>query len=425
MNYKPVTVWFILCLMIVQIGLVSAQTNTSNSLNQYSFDLYSQMKVEKKNLFISPLSTYYALLMAYEGSKDETKSEFEKALYLGSSNSMKNDFLHDLVGKSDSSFDVSNAIWVDKSLQVNAGYTKNVTNKYLSDFRQTEFANTQTAVNDINQWIAEKTRHRINKIVDNSSVDSTTQILITNAVYFKGMWLNKFEKYKTGSELFSASSENQSLIAFMNITEQLQYFENDEYQFISKPYKSSDMSFCIILPKKQFGIENIEKKMNADFFDNILNNTSLTKTWIIIPKFKLEFSYQLSGALENLGLKSAFSDKANFSGMAKNNNLVLGQVIHKTSIEMDEEKTVAAAATAIDIRIRGISSNKIFKADHPFVFFIIDNQTRAIIFMGRFADPIDGVKCEDNEIISTDKMRTLMNTSVEDLLKGRTPPSNK
>ena len=330
---------------------------------------------------------------------------------------MKSDFLHDLAGKSDSNFNVSNAIWVDKSFQVKAGYKKSVTNKYFSDLKRTEFSNTQTAINDINQWVAEKTRHRINEIVDKTMIDSNTQMLITNAVYFKGMWLNKSEKYQTGSALFSASAENQYLIAFMNITEQLQYFENDEYQFISKPFKASDMSFCIILPKKQFGIEDIEKKMNADFFEDILNNTSLTETWISIPKFKLESSYELKGALKNLGLKSAFSDKANFSGMAKNNNLVLGKVVHKASIEMDEEKTVAAAATALSIRIRGLPSYKIFKADHPFVFFIIDNQTRNIVFMGRFAEPINGVRREDNETISTDQMRIISSDPVriEDL----------
>jgi len=163
---------------------------------------------------------------------------------------------------------------------------------------------------------------------------------------------------------------------------------------LSKPYKASDISFCVILPKKLFGIGDIEKKMNNDFFDKILDNTYRTKISLSIPKFKLESSYVLNEALKNAGLKSAFSTKADFTGITKKVPLMLGQVIHKTWIEIDEEKTEAAAATAVTIMITGgkPTSYKVFTADHPFVFIIIDNRTKAIIFMGRYVEPINGEK---------------------------------
>jgi len=422
MNIKPLTIFTAFSLTILSFGQVNAQTTSNKSVNDYSFDLYRELKTENKNLFVSPLSTYYPLLMVFEGSKNATADEFKKVLHL--ENSQTNASLNDLIGRSESSLGISNAIWFDKSLRIKAGFRENLTKKYLSDFKQTEFANTQEALSAINQWTDEKTNHRINKIVDASMIDPNTKILITNAIYFKGAWLNKFDKKKSNSDLFFAIDENVYSVNFLHISEQLLYFENDKLQFISKPYQDSVMSFCILLPKNQFGIEAIEKKMNAGFLDSILNNAWVNKTIVAIPKIKLESSCMLSEALGNIGLKNAFSAKANFSGIAKKNNLMLGQVIHKASIEMDEEKTVAAATTATIYTVGAmkLSSSKTFRADIPFVFFIIDNRTKTIVFMGRYVKPDDGKKMDN---VDKTKLRTLMQTSVEEILQGRTPPVNK
>ncbi|MGI4804907.1 MAG: serpin family protein [Janthinobacterium lividum] len=401
MNVKSIVILFIIFLMIINTAQLKAQNNeNSNSLNKYSFDLYRETKAENENLFLSPLSTYYALLVAYKGSKNKTKQEFEKVLYLKSSGSLINDYLYNLASKSDScsGFKVSNAIWVDKSLQIEEGYKKTVTSKYFSDFMQTEFAHTELAVSAINRWVSEKTNQRINEIVSTANINSDTKILISNAVYFKGEWLNKFEKQRTISAPFFTNAENQYKVDFMNMTESLPYYENDDYQVISKPYRNSDLSFCIILPKKLFGIEEIEKKMNNDFFKKILDSTNSTETALSIPKLKLESSYMLKDALINAGLESAFTDKADFTGITKEQPLWLGQVVHKTWIELDEEKTEAAAATTT-VMIKGLPSYKVFKADHPFVFFIIDKNTKAILFMGRYVKPSNGETIEKESLI--------------------------
>ncbi len=403
MNFKTITVLFIICLLILNTGQSSAQTNdSSNSLNSYSFDLYRETKVDNENLFLSPLSTYYALLVAYEGSENKTKHEFEKVLYLKNSGSLKNDYNHNLASKSDScsGFRVSNAIWLDKSLQVERRFRKSVSDKYFSDFKRTEFADKESAVSEINSWVSDKTNRRINEIVSAEDINKDTKLLISNAVYFKGEWLNKFEKRKTISAPFFTSVENQYQVDFMRNVESLQYFENEAYQFISKPYKNSDLSFCIILPKKLFDIEEIEKKMNADFFKEILDSAYSAKTSLSIPKLKLKSSYELSNALKNAGLKSAFNSEADFSGITKETPLMIGQVLHKTWIELDEEKTEAAAATAVVIKITGQASHKVFKADHPFVFFIIDNRSRAILFIGRYIKPVRSEKIEKECLIN-------------------------
>jgi len=381
---------------------VSAQsTDFSNSLNNYSFDLYQEVKAKPGNIFLSPLSTYYSLLMVYEGSKNQTKQEFEKLLHIKNSHSLNDNFLNYFENNQDSSsvLNVSNAIWLEQDLQIKSGFKKRVTNRYSSDLKQTEFENTLSAISDINKWISEKTEGKITEIVDESNISPDTKLLISNAVYFKGEWLNKFENKKTKTGRFYTSAEDQYRVDFMKKTEKLQYFENEEFQFVSKPYKASGISFCIILPKKIFDIEAIEKKMNSDFFKEILDSTYRTRTALSIPKFKLESRYELSRALINAGLKTAFSEKADFSEITKEAPLMLTQVIHKTRIEIDENKTEAAAATAISIMITGTkpASHKIFTADHPFVFFIIDNSTGAIVFMGRYVQPISGDKILEDE----------------------------
>jgi serpin B len=388
-------------LFFVLNSKTNAQTNDySSSLNNYSFNLYHETKDEKENLFLSPISTYYALLIAYEGSKKKTKQEFENVLYLNKSGSLYNDYLYNMVSKSDScsDFKISNAIWMDNSLVVDGRFSKTVSDKYYSNFEYTDFANTESAVSDINEWVSEKSNHKINEIVSNSNIDADTKLVISNAIYFKGEWLIKFNKKKTNTAPFFTSADNQYKVDFMNMTESLQYFENDEYQFISKPYRNSDLSFCIILPKKLFGIEEIEKKMNTDFLNEIIYSTYYIKTALSIPKLKLELSYELSDELKRTGLNTAFTNEADFSGITKDAALQFSKVLHKTYIELDEEKTEAAAATTAVTRITGLPSYKIFKADHPFVFFVIDNQSKAILFMGRYVKPTNGEKIKKENL---------------------------
>ena len=232
--------------------LLNAQNiECSNSLNQYSFDLYNETKVENENLFISPLSTYYALLSACEGSKNKTKEEFENVLYLKDSAFTNSDYPNNFALKTDrlAGLKISNAVWVDKRFQVEAGFENAVSSTYFSDFKQIEFVKTAQAVSDINRWVSDKTNQRITNMVSLSDINAETKLMISNAVYFKGEWLKKFEKIRTKESTFFTDEENQYKVDFMNVTEKLNYFENDAFQFVAKPYKDSELSFCIMLPK--------------------------------------------------------------------------------------------------------------------------------------------------------------------------------
>jgi serpin B len=386
-------------------------------VNRYSFDLYQKAKVEGENLLLSPPGTYYALMLAYEGSANKTKQEFEKVLFLKNSAALKSDYLHDHLITPDScpGLIISNAIWLDESLQVESEYINSLSDKYFSDLKRTDFNKKESAVSDINSWYSEKTNRRINEVVDPANINSATKLLISNAVYFKGEWHKEFEKTETISAPFFSGVENQYPIDFMKMTETLHYYENSEFQFISKPYRDSGLSFCIILPGKLFGIEEIEDQMNSDFLKEILDNTYLTSTSLSIPKLKLESTCELSDALKKRGLRTAFSSEADFSRITKAAPMMLQKVIHKASIEMDEENTEAAAATAVVVRITGKSSYKVFKADHPFIFFVLDNSSGDILFIGRYINPEDGEGINKESITKNleKRMKEIISTESE------------
>ncbi len=384
--------------LFVSNSKTNAQTDKPNSsLNSYSFDLYRNVKVQNENMFLSPLSTYYALLAAYEGAKKETRHEFERVLYLKGSHSLNTDYLHHLANKPDScaSLKVANAVWFDEHIVIEGKYSKSLSDKYATAFEQTDFADRTAAVCDINHWVSEQTKHTINEIVSESDINDATNLVISNAVYFKGEWLMKFNKEKTASATFFSSPENQYKVDFMNMTESLKYYETEDYQFISKPYRHSNLSFCILLPKKLFAIEEIESQMNDAFLNEILDSLYYTPTALSMPKIKMEMAYELSNALKQSGLNTAFSGEADFSGITKDEPLQLSQVLHKTWLEVDEEQTEASAATAV-ISVRGAKPQgyKIFNADHPFVFFIIDNDTKSILFIGRYVKPLHSIKLD-------------------------------
>lgn len=397
MYYKQLHFLIIVFLsMTVTCHLNAQHIESSKSLNQYSFDLYQETKIANDNLFISPLSTYYALLSACEGSKNKTKEEFENVLYLKDSAFTNSDYPNNFALKTDrlAGLKISNTVWVDKKFQVAAGFENAVSSTYYSDFKQIEFVKTAQAVIDINRWISDKTNQRITNMVSPSDINSETKLMISNVVYFKGEWLNKFEKSRTTEAIFFTDDDNQYTIDFMNTTEKLNYFENDAFQFVAKPYKDSELSFCIMLPKELYGLEAVEKSLNADFFNEILEKTSNKEVWISMPKIKMESTNKLKEALINLGLKSMFNNEADFSGITKKEPLWFEQVLHKTYIDLNEDYTEASAATTSVMRITGLPSYKVFKADHPFVFFIIDNKTKAIVFVGRYVAPEDGKMIE-------------------------------
>jgi len=377
--------------LLSTISVFAQPADMTGSLNSFSFELYKQLKSDTENLFFSPLSIDVALLMVREGAEKGTKSEFDKVLHIDSN--MKPNDVHDFIlnlksfKDSTNQLRIANAIWIKRGYKIIPNFQHSIQTNYLSNVFQVNFSDPDMSAGKINKWTARKTNNLINKAISPAQINSSTKLILTNAIYFIDKWDKQFEPYLTHRDDFYGINGDTVKINFMHDTELMNYFENDDFQFISKNYKGNDKSFCVILPKKREGISAVEKIMDKPILDSIFKLVVLTDVELSLPKFKMETSYTLNESLLQLGLKKAFTREADFSGISSPSQLKISEVLHKTYIEINEVNTKAAGVTAIDCTdglMLPDPQRKIFKADHPFLFMIIDSKTKGIIFMGRF-----------------------------------------
>ncbi len=315
-----------LVLMVLSGYSLYAQSNSSiKSLNDYSFNLYKQLATGNKNLFFSPLSTYLALSMAYEGSEGETKKEFENILHL-SKNSKNDDFINiinGLIPENDSSYVLSNAIWVQRKFPIENKYKCIILKKYSAQVFSINFLNKDSAAFEINNWVLKSTNGLIKNIIEPNNIDNHTKIVITSSVYFEETWEDEFDKSQTKKDKFYSGGNDTTSIDFMHKTDDLNYYENRQLQFVCIPYKGAKESFCIILPTEKLSIKNIERRLSPLFLDYLLRHMKYETVKMSIPKFKLETSYSLKKPLNNLGLRLAFTKKANFTGISNKGELMI------------------------------------------------------------------------------------------------------
>jgi serpin B len=240
-----------------------AQTSElADNLNSFSFDLYKEINLTNKNIFISPWSTYIALSIAYEGARIETKVEFENVLHINNRDLHKKliEYATSLNRKSNKSYlDIANAIWIQNKFPIDTSYIRLIQDQYSADVKSVDFLYKAKVVKDINNWVSEKTNEKIKEILSQNEINDLTKIIISDAIYFIGDWEDKFDKKLTKPGLFYTIEKLKVQADFMYKVEPLRYFENDKFQFISKPYADNSKSFCIILPKNRYGIKNIEK----------------------------------------------------------------------------------------------------------------------------------------------------------------------
>ena len=389
------TIAFMLSVTLT-LNLNAQLKNPADALNKYSVDLYKTSKKKKENLFLSPLSTYMALLVTYEGADGKTQREFESVLHLDKNISTGNfsslsKQLTKSIGKTNT-LNITSALWLDTDFQVKESYNNKLSKLNIADTQTLDFSRKTSASNTINKWVSDRTNNKIKNIISPKDISKRSKMVISNAIYFNGEWSKKFDKTKTKPDTFYNIKKRESKVDFMNSKEQLQYYENKDFQFISKPYKKLlDKSFCIILPKNKYGIFDVENKLNNTLLDSVFSSTKREEVKLSMPKFKLEKSFTLTKNLKKLGLKSAFSRQANFKELTDQRPFFISCVKHKTFIDINEERTEAAAATTITGKLSTWKDpNKkpvVFKADHPYIFMIIDNKTKAIVFMGRYVMP--------------------------------------
>jgi len=371
----------------------------SRSINQFGFDVFNTAGNSAKNVIFSPFSISSALSMTYCGAKVQTKKSMGEVLYLPDSVGLVSDSYSDFHRSLNSSFITdnielfnANSIWAEKSYPFSKEYIKLLNTKFNAPFNLVSFINEhEKCQKEINEWVEKKTKDKIKKLIPDNVLSANTRLVLTNAIYFYGGWSKAFDKELTKKSNFFLSETDSMETDFMNTNKTLYYFENELFKAVEIPYKGNAAALYLFMPKNIGGFDNLQRTLDYKTYIEWTKNMQEAKVQLSMPKFEIESEFELSEVLSAIGMKIAFTNNANFTGMGKNDDLKIDKVIHKAKIGIDEEGTEAAAATAV-VMVRKSSiindlENVEFKADRPFIFVLTENQNKSILFMGKVVKP--------------------------------------
>ncbi len=376
------------------------------SINAFSFDLYQQVSEVEGNLVLSPASVAIALGMTYQGATGSTAAEFASVLHVqgiepGQWHAAAGELAHRWMQTAPAAegqapppeIALANRLFGAEGVPFKETFVAQNARDYRSAMERLDFSASEVARERINGWVEEQTHDRIRDLLPPSAVTADTLLVLANAIYFKAQWQEQFNEAATRNAAFAANGTEKVEVPTMHTSERFKVSMTDEVTVLELPYASSAFAMTLAMPKQPTGLGALEASLAADSLANWSAAMTYQRVALAVPKFKLApaKSIELATPLKTLGLQQAFTDAAQFEGMAapEDEHLMIDEVFHKGFIEVDEHGTEAAAATAVVMmRGTGMPADPVPVAfDRPFLFFIHDTDTGAILFMGRVVDP--------------------------------------
>lgn len=362
----------------------------------FAADLYRRLRQEPGNLFFSPFSVSTALGMTYGGACGATAEEMANTLHflrepdafqsayrrlIQTTNGFGIPHVHQLV--------VASSLWGNVRTPFLSSFEELCRDKYGARLRSVDFVRaTEYARQQINRWVENETHGRIRELLSRDALDPNTRLVLTNAIYFQAAWDSPFQSDKTQKEDFTISATNKISVAMMHQAHEYEYFDGGDFQLLALPYEGNALSMLVLLPRKLEDLDRLEKSLSWPQLVEWLNRAEKTHVNLSLPRFRIGSAFQLEKELPLLGMKLAFTDGADFSGISKAEGLKIDKVIHKAWVDVNEEGTEAAAATAAVMTRKSLPPKAAqFRADHPFLFIIQDHRTGLPLFLGRLADP--------------------------------------
>jgi serpin B len=405
----------ILCgVLFMQSPALAAPSETNDAtkaIDAFAMDLYHQLASGKNNLFFSPYSIASALAMTYRGAKGETASEMAEALHFSDVEMALHASMKALQDRFNSIpegagvLEAANRLWLDREEKLLPNYAAAVKKYYAGGVEQLNFQKDAEASRvTINDWVAQKTRDKIKDLLHKGDVTEETRLVLTNAIYFKSAWREPFMESLTKEAPFHIGPNERENVPTMHRTNSFLYGEQPGLQLLKIPYRMPGFSLLVLLPRVNEAstqleeLEKLEKNLTAQSLAEWTANMQRQRVSLWLPKFKDEERYPLKEILQKLGMKLAFTVDADFSNMVEEKKkgdgggICVDSVIHQAFIELDEKGTEAAAATAVVMVTKATAMPNPeepieFRADHPFVYCLMDDQTGAILFMGRLVKP--------------------------------------
>jgi len=332
--------------------------------------------------------------MTYAGAKGQTASEMKSVFHFPEDTILKPNsatIYNQLnAGAKDYELRTGNALWIQKDFQLLSDYTNTVEKYFGGKATNLDFVtDTENSRVTINTFIEKQTKNIIVDLIPKGTLDESARLVLTNAIYFKGTWQWEFDPSDTHDGDLTITPNNIVTVKMMNMQPDkttFNYADIGDIQILELPYKGNKISMLVILPSSD--LASIETTLTSEKLNEYKSQMQQTKLdSITMPKFEFDTKYFMKDTLSALGMPTAFSDKADFSGMTGANDLMIGFVIHQAFIKVDEVGTEAAAATAVGMELKSIPQRTVFRADHPFIFIIQDRETSNILFIGKVVDP--------------------------------------
>ncbi len=364
----------------------------------FAFDLYRRVVSEDENLFFAPHSISAALAMTYAGAREETEVQMSEVLHFPFSASVLNPIFGELekvlLEKQGEGVELlsANSLWPQKRYELEPDYLNVVSRYYRSEIFPTDYADPEAARLAINAWVEKQTRDRIQNLIAPGVLNELTRLVLVNAVYFKGLWATPFPEANTRDRTFNPIDDEPVEISTMRGRISARYAEVDEGKVLELDYQGGDFALMVMLPAPRRRLDVLERNLSPRMLTRWEEGLETREVDVYLPRFTMEASFNLGQTLKAMGMDDAFDpDNANFSGIdGLVNSLFISEVVHKAFVEMTEEGTEAAAATAVIMMTKTAMPREVpeFRADRPFVFLIKERSTGSILFLGRMVKPV-------------------------------------
>ncbi|KAL3074673.1 hypothetical protein niasHT_038146 [Heterodera trifolii] len=363
----------------------------------FALKLLREVSTDDRSCIVSPFSVAVTLSMVYAGAKEKTGEEMGQLLAKGAPESEVHKYFGALLKSttrgtnksSSNTLEMANKVYVKKGIRVKDAFKGQIEGNYGGQLETVDFEDGAGTAEKINKFVKEATHQKILDVVKPDNFDENTRLVLINALYFNGTWAKPFDPKWTIKLPFYVDANNTKKLDMMRLEAYFIYFEDTQLQLLGMPYQSGKEFMFVLLPKERFGLAQLLAELDGKKLMKLIkvigrDPQNTCKVKVELPKFKLEAIHELNKPLTNMGMTTAFTDRANFEGIS-NGPLKISEVVQKAFIEVNEEGTVARAATTG----RSVDSSSAYKeytffADHPFCAFLIRDDT--VLFSAIFRE---------------------------------------
>ena len=394
------SVWGVCAVLALAVGRAGAEKITEGEViavaqgsDAFACDLYGQVKGHAGgvgNVVFSPLSLSTALNMTALGARGATAAEMAGVLHHPAT-----EHVHVIAGglaagfqrSKDYTLMLDNNLWLQQGFTVRPEYAEGVRKLYRSEVGTVDFGDEAKARAVINASAAKSTEGRIKELIGSEVITKDTRLVLTNTVYFRGAWETAFAKKATYDDGFYLTPARRVNVPMMHETAELGLAQTADYTAVEIPYRGKRLAMLVLVPREGKGLGDVEKRLTAEHLRDLGAHMGFERVALSLPRFRVSSGLELKEDLGRLGMKTAFGGNADFSGVEEGKQLELGAVVHKATIEVNEEGTEAVAASAVSEVEKGVEDRPEVTVDRPFVWMIVERNSRMIFFMGRVGDP--------------------------------------